>query len=86
MAMRFHADQLTAPHSRSEPGYHPSLSRREMVAIIDALLQAEMTLPLLDERNRALGPVQRLRTLQLSLANRLEDLLAEGPGGPAAPP
>ena len=52
------------------------LTQIEMALIIDALLQAEMTLPLLDRRYRALKPIESLRFQQLSLANRLEDVLA----------
>lgn len=48
----------------------------EMALIIDALLQAEMTLPLLDRRYMALEPIKTLRDQQLSLANRLEDIMA----------
>lgn len=80
------ADHLTDSAKQSEPGYCPILSRTEVVAIIDALLQAEMTLPLLDERHLPLTPVQRIRSLQLTLANRLEDLLAEASRNLAAPP
>jgi len=83
--MRPDSDQTISRHDNSEAGFHPSLSRAEVVAIIDALLQAEMTLPLLDGRNRHLPHVQRIRSLQLSLANRLEDLLADPAGSRPAP-
>ena len=53
------------------------LSRMDMALIIDALLQAEMTLPLIDRRYRALKAIESLRAQQLSLANRLEDLMAD---------
>ena len=52
------------------------LTRTEMALVIEALLQAEMTLPLLDRRYMTLKPVVSLRSQQLSLANRLEDVLA----------
>lgn len=83
--MRLHVDHPETGPDHGENGFCPSLSKTEVVAIIDALLQAEMTLPLLDERNRSLKPVQRVRSLQLSLAHRLEDLLAE-PSGMTPPP
>lgn len=60
-----------------EEGFHPGLSRVEMAAVIDALLQAEITLPLVDARNLSLSRIERVRSLQLNLAHRLEDLLAE---------
>ena len=56
--------------------FHVELTRMEMAVIIEALLQAEMTLPLLDRRYLALKPVESLRHQQLSLATRLEDSLA----------
>lgn len=83
--MRPDSDQTVSRHDHNEAGFHPSLSRAEVVAIIDALLQAEMTLPLLDGRNRHLPPVHRIRSLQLSLADRLEDLLASSAGNRPAP-
>lgn len=52
------------------------LTRSDLALIIDALLQAEMTLPLIDRRYRALKAIESLRAQQLSLANRLEDVLA----------
>lgn len=52
------------------------LTEVEIALIIDALLQAEMTLPLLDRRYMALKPIEILRDQQLSLANRLEDVMA----------
>ncbi|WP_146255996.1 hypothetical protein [Aestuariivirga litoralis] len=61
----------------AEEGFHPVLSRVEMAAVIDALLQAEITLPLVDTRNLSLSRIEWVRSLQLSLAHRLEDLLAE---------
>lgn len=61
----------------AEEDFNPRLSRIEMAAVIDALLQAEITLPLIDQRNISLGRIEQIRSLQLSLANRLEDLLAE---------
>jgi len=61
----------------AEEEFSPHLSRVEMAAVIDALLQAEITLPLVDKRNISLDRIERIRSLQLSLANRLEDLLAE---------
>lgn len=73
--MRIHDDHATTLRE-SQDGFRPRLSKYEIVTIIDALLQAEMTLPLLDERNRSRAPVQRLQSMQLALAERLEDLLA----------
>ena len=70
----------TASIGVTEPAkerFHPGLSRVEIAAVIDALLQAEITLPLVDTRNLALSRVERVRSLQLNLAHRLEDLLAE---------
>ena len=52
------------------------LSRAEIALLIDALLQAEVTLNLLDERHAKLGFIPQLRAQQLSLADRLEDLMA----------
>jgi len=52
------------------------LTQIEMALIIDALLQAEMTLPLLDQRYKTLKLIESLRFQQLSLANRLEAVLA----------
>ena len=52
------------------------LTAPEIVAIVDALLQAERTLPLIDERHAALKSIGHLRCLQLSLADRLEDVMA----------
>lgn len=72
------------PQPPLPPCFALTLTRDEIVVIIDALLQAEMTLPLLDARHEALHPVKELRALQLSLAERLEDLIAETP--PTAPP
>ena len=64
------------------------LSRADVALVIDALLQAEMTLPLLDPRYRSMKSVDRLRARQLALADQLEDLIAdercvqpEHPGG-----
>jgi hypothetical protein len=55
---------------------HVDLSRADVALIIDALLQAEMTLPLIDRRYRSMKTVESLRAGQLSLANRLEDLMS----------
>lgn len=60
-----------------EGSFQPDLSRVEMAAVIDALLQAEITLPLIDARNLSIPHIERIRSLQLNLAHRLEDLLAE---------
>jgi hypothetical protein len=56
------------------------LTKVEMALIIDALLQAEITLPLLDRRHMGLKPIESLRLQQLSLANRLEDVMARANG------
>lgn len=56
--------------------FEVDLTRADMALIIEALLQAEMTLPLLDQRFAALQPVESLRQQQLSLADRLEDIMA----------
>lgn len=53
------------------------LSKAEMALIIGALLQAERTLPLIDRRYVNLKSLEGLRTQQLSLANRLEDIIAD---------
>ena len=53
-----------------------SLTIPEIAAVVDALLQAELTLPLVDERHRNLNSIGHLRCLQLSLVDRLEDVLA----------
>jgi hypothetical protein len=84
--MSFQVEQSAGLREQDGHGYRPRLTRPEMVAIIDALLQAEMTLPLLDDRHGSLIPVQRLRSLQLALADRLEDLLAEDAPVQEAPP
>lgn len=63
------ADQLNAP-------VRLDLTRTDLALIIDALLQAEMTLPLIDRRYRAMKAIESLRVHQLALANRLEDLMA----------
>lgn len=52
------------------------LTKMDLALMIDALLQAEMTLPLIDRRHKALRAIESLRAQQLSLANRLEELLA----------
>jgi hypothetical protein len=54
-----------------------ALTIPEVVAVIDALLQAEVTLPLVDARHRALQSIPYLRSLQLAIADRLEDLMAD---------
>lgn len=56
------------------------LTQVEMAIIIDALLRAEITLPLIDRRHMGLRPVESLRHQQLSLAHRLEDVIASGNG------
>lgn len=56
---------------------HVALTRTEMALIIEALLQAEMTLPLLDRRYMSLKPLEHLRFQQLTLANQLEDMMAD---------
>lgn len=55
---------------------HVDLSKADVAVIIDALLQAEITLPLVDRRYRAMKAVDVLRKHQLTLANRLEDLMS----------
>lgn len=55
---------------------HLDLSKADVALIIDALLQAEMTLPLIDRRYRAMKAIEALRAKQLLLANRLEDLMS----------
>lgn len=75
--MRPHVGTLPVTRARIEGDFYPGLSRMEMSVLIDALLQAEMTLPLIDKRNLSLTPLDWIRSLQLALANRLEDLLAE---------
>ena len=52
------------------------LSQSDIALVIDALLQAEMTLPLLDPRYREMKAVDHLRARQLALANQFEELLA----------
>ncbi len=54
-----------------------SIERADIALIIDALLQAEMTLPLIDDRYKTMKVIDSLRERQLDLANSLEDLLAE---------
>lgn len=52
------------------------LSRADIALVIDALLQAEMTLPLIDPRYREMKAVDHVRTRQLALADQLENLIA----------
>ena len=52
------------------------LSQSDIALVIDALLQAEMTLPLLDPRYKDMRTVDHLRARQLALANQFEELLA----------
>lgn len=54
-----------------------AIDRADVALIIDALLQAEMTLPLIDCRYKTMKVIDSLRGRQLSLANSFEDLLAE---------
>jgi hypothetical protein len=54
-----------------------AIGRADVALIIDALLQAEMTLPLIDERYKTMKVIDSLRERQMALANSLEDLLAE---------
>lgn len=66
-------------HTRDAPEAQPvavPLTAPEMAAIVDALLQAERILPLIDGRHAALKSIGHLRCLQLSLADRLEELMA----------
>lgn len=79
-------DDLKMPAAALLDGHHlVELSRTEMAVIIGALLQAEATLPLIDARYGSLNYLESLRNQQLSLANRLEDILAEShPPCPAA--
>ena len=83
--MLSHVEKSNGLRDLDSASLYPRLSRTEIAVIIDALLQAEMTLPLIDERNRSLMPVQRLRALQLALADRLEDILAEAASSQEAP-
>ena len=53
------------------------LSQQDVAVIIDALLQAEVTLPLIDARYRSMDKLRTIRAHQLSLANRLEDVMAD---------
>lgn len=57
------------------------LSKADIALVIDALLQAEMTLPLLDPRYREMRSVDHLRARQLALADHLEELLARNRTG-----
>lgn len=62
------------------------LDRSDIALIIDALLQAEMTLPLIDPRYRHMKAIDHLRARQLSLADQLEEMIAsEETAEPAAP-
>ena len=59
--------------------FHVELSRSELALVIGALLQAEATLPLIDGRYASLKCLEGLRRQQLSLADRLEDIMADDP-------
>lgn len=52
------------------------LREADIALVIDALLQAEMTLPLLDPRYRTMKSIDHLRARQLALADQLEGLIA----------
>lgn len=70
---------VMAASANAEHHYAVSLDRAEVVLIIDALLQAEMTLPMIDRRHQSFGAMEGLRQRQLSLAERLEKALATTP-------
>ena len=53
------------------------LTKADIALVIDALLQAEMTLPLLDPRYKDMKPLDHLRARQLALADQLENLMAD---------
>jgi len=53
------------------------IDRADVDLIIDALLQAEMRLPLIDERYKTMKVIDSPPERQLVLANSLEDLLAD---------
>lgn len=61
------------------PDHHfrVELSRSELALVIGALLQAEATLPLIDGRYARMKCLAGLRRQQLSLADRLEDMMAD---------
>lgn len=73
--MSLASERLTKETAETEP-LTISLTIPEIAAVVDALLQAEITLPLIDERHRKLKSIGHLRCLQLSLVDRLEDVLA----------
>lgn len=70
-------DIATLPIEAIDQPVVVDLTPEEVALIIDALLQAEMTLPFLDTCYRAMDPIHALRAHQLALANRLEDLMTE---------
>jgi hypothetical protein len=69
--------QCVKPDCVRSPIVSVSIDRADIALIIDALLQAEMTLPLIDDRYKTMKVIDSLRERQLDLANSLEDLLAE---------
>jgi hypothetical protein len=69
--------QSVKPNCVRSPIVSVAIDRADIALIIDALLQAEMTLPLIDERHKTMRVIDSLRGRQLDLANSLEDLLAE---------
>jgi len=69
--------QSVKPNCARSQTVSVSIERADIALIIDALLQAEMTLPLIDDRYKTMRAIDSLRERQLDLANSLEDLLAE---------
>lgn len=69
--------QSIKPNCVPSPIVSVVIRRADVALIIDALLQAEMTLPLIDERYKTMKVIDSLRERQLVLANSLEDLLAQ---------
>ncbi|MCX7350484.1 MAG: hypothetical protein NTZ54_13495 [Alphaproteobacteria bacterium] len=57
-----------------------NLDRTDAALIIDALLQAEMTMPLIDARYRTMKAVESVCLRPLHLANLLEKLMPEAVG------
>ena len=69
-------EPLPASSQSTTDAVRVTLSKADVALIIDALLQAEMTLPLIDRRYRAMKAIEALRVNQLQLADRLEDLMS----------
>lgn len=51
---------------------HIDLSRVEIAVIVDALLRAELSLSLIDNRHSSIGEVASIRAMQFDLADKLE--------------